>query len=182
MSKNIAAHRYAKALFNISEENNSVEKIEKDFLLIKNLLSKYPEILSLISNPTISSSEKDSFIEKLVPKDTSPVLSSFLKLLIKKHRFGMLSNIQSSFHKLFDKRQGVKEIEIISPVSFSSSFMEKLKTTLKNKFNSEIILLSQIDVSLLGGFILRFDKKEINCSFKNSFSEIKQILKGCSYA
>ena len=73
---------------------------------------------------------------------------------------------------------GRQEVEMVSAVSLTPGFMEKLRAVLTKKLRSEIRLIPSVDRSLLGGFILRFSGKEIDCSFKNRLHEIRQKLFG----
>ena len=65
---------------------------------------------------------------------------------------------------------------MISAVALTGGFMEKVKAVLAKKLHAEIRLLASVDRALLGGFILRFAGKEIDCSFKNRLHEIQQKL------
>ena len=148
----------------------------------------HPQFLRLLANPTLSDDEKYRLVRNLLPQNTPDLLDRFLKVLITKKRFPLLSDIQTLFHKSFERNQGVQEVEMLSAVPFSREFLEKLKAVLTKKLpassplaagleaRTEIRLIPKTDKSLLGGFVLRFDEKEIDCSFKARIHEIRQQL------
>ncbi|MBI3313573.1 MAG: F0F1 ATP synthase subunit delta [Candidatus Omnitrophica bacterium] len=82
-----AARRYARALFNLAEEREVLDKVEKDFSQAVELLKRHPEITSLASNLTVSQAEKEDFIDKVFPADMERLLIYFFKVLAKKRRF-----------------------------------------------------------------------------------------------
>ena len=176
MIDTIAAGRYTRALFELAEQENKLAEIEDALKLLKDSTVAQPKILSLVANPTLSDDEKFHLIQNIMPGKVPELLSHFFKVLLEKKRFALLPTIQSLFHNLYEKKHGIQDVELISPVPFSPTFMEKVKAVLKKKLRSEILLITKIDPRLLGGFLLRFAGKEIDCSFKNRIHEIQQKL------
>lgn len=168
--------RYARALFNLAQERQDLEQIEKDLSKIRELVKQYPEISHLVLNSTISLTEKEDFIEKIFPADISRLVIHFLKVLIKKRRFQEFPLMQEEFHRLYQKKQGVRGVTAITAVPMSPKSEERLLQVLKHKLKSEIRLLTQTDPLLLGGLILRFDGMEIDASYKNRLEQIRQKL------
>lgn len=176
MSKTLASARYARALFKLAENEKELPRIEALLADLAKTAAGHPEVISITQNPTLRESEKSAFIEKIVPADSPALFKNFLRVLLEKKRFPILNEIQSEFHRLFEKKRGVLEVELLSVVSFSKTLQEKLKKVLENKLRSSVRFVPKTDPSLLGGFLLRFDGREIDCSFKNRIEEIEQQL------
>ena len=176
MSDVTAAGRYTRALFELAEKENSLSEMDAGLQAIAEALKTYPKVLLLMPNPTLTDTAKYALVQKLFSIERAYLLERFLRVLIDKKRFALLPEIQKDFHARFEKKQGLLEVEMVSAVPLSSKFTEKLKVFLKNKFRSEIRLLPGTDKRLLGGFVLRFDGKEIDCSFKNRLYEIQQKI------
>ena len=176
MNDVIAAGRYTRALFELAEKEGHLPAMDATLRTVAEVLEKEPKILRLIENPTLTTDQKyDLAIQTLAAGETG-LLERFLRVLIDTKRFSLLPVVQKIFHEAFEKKQGIQEVEMVSAVSFSSSFQEKLKALLTKKLRSEIRLISTTDRGLLGGFVLRFAGKEIDCSFKNRLHEIQQKL------
>ncbi len=176
MSDVIAAGRYTRALFELADQAGRLKETDAGLHALGKVLQAQPKILLLMANPTLTNEEKYALaISALAGKKTG-LLERFLHVLIDKKRFALLPDIQKIFHDRFEKKQGVQEVEMFSAVPFSSEAREKFKSVLTKKLRSEIRLISKTDRDLLGGFILRFDGKEIDCSFKNRLHEIRQKL------
>jgi len=178
MSDLIVAKRYTRALFELAQKSGELAPIEGHLKSLQDLTASHPQFLRLISNPTLSDDEKYRLVRTLLPQDAPDLLDRFLKVLIVKKRFGLLPDVQTTFHRMFEKKQGLQEVEVASPVPFSSQFREKLTAVLKKKLRAEIRLIPKTETNLLGGFVLRFDGREIDCSFKNRIYEIRQKLFG----
>lgn len=169
-------NRYARALFQLAKKAGNHAEIDLWLRRLTEGLMCHPGATRLIRNPTISEQEKIHFIEKLFPEGTPPLLKNFCKVLIEKKRFCILPEVQKIFHAMHEREEGILEVELLSVVPFSEKILEKLKKMLAAKLRFEIRLIPKIEASLVGGFLLRFDGKEIDCSFKNRFHEIAQQL------
>lgn len=187
MSESLASSRYARALFNLAIKENRLQELETSLLDFAKTVETHPEITSIVQNPTLKEEERFSFIEKILPAKSSDLIKNFLKVLLKKKRFPILGEIQAEFHRLFEKKQNILEVEVISAVPFSTKLHEKLKKMLAAKFcltpdskkpetSKEVRLIPKINAELLGGILLRFEGREIDCSFKSRIREIEQQL------
>ncbi|HOW87772.1 MAG TPA: ATP synthase F1 subunit delta [Candidatus Omnitrophota bacterium] len=187
MNDVIAPGRYARALFELAEKEDLLAGMEADLLALVAALKAEPKIGLLMANPTLTNDEKYALILKVFPKKRSGLLERFLRVLIDKKRFALLPDIQKIFHDRFERKQGVQEVEVLSAIPLSEKFREKLRTVLSQRLRdaasvqnaesrAEIRLIPKIDHDLLGGFVLRFNGKEIDCSFKNRLEEIQQQL------
>ncbi len=171
-----AVRRYSRALFELARKKSVLEKTDPALLRACELTEKHPEIGHLILNSTISLAEKEDFLEKILGPETEPLVTEFLKVLVRKKRFRELPAIQEEFHKTFEKHQGIQEVLVISAREFPEAYEEKLKAILKRKTGFEIRLQKKTDPGLIGGFILRFDGSEINASFRARLEAIRQSL------
>ena len=187
MSDVIAAGRYSRALFELAEKEGSLVEIDTALHALAKILTAQPKVLLLMANPTLTNEEKYTLALSALAGVKTGLLERFLKVLIDKKRFALLPQIQKIFHDVFERKQGVQEVVMVSAAPLSSGFLEKLKTVLTKKLRAsplavgpeartEIRLISKTDRNLLGGFILRFNGKEIDCSFRNRLYEIQQKL------
>lgn len=171
-----ASIRYARALMGLAEEGNILEKIDADFEQIIRLLDRHPEITHLVSNSTIGKPEKDDFLEKVFPESTARLLINFLKVLIDKKRFKQIRDIQKIFRRFFEQKKGVKEVTVITAAALARNTEQKLKTALERRLKSQIRLIQEVDRNILGGLVVRFNGSEINSSFRDRLTELKQRL------
>ncbi len=171
-----ASHRYARALLELADQRNQLDLIDDQLLAVVQVVRKYPEITHLISNSTITAAEKEDFIGKIIPQDTLPLIVNFLKVLIKKKRFGELSFIQTAFHRLYEKKRRIEEVTVVSAVPLSVQASARLEKMLGKKFNTDIRLSAKTDPGMIGGLILRFGGNEINASFKSRLEGLRQEL------
>ncbi len=176
MKDSVAAERYARAIFAVAKEKNSLEPVENSFASFVARLKSEPKISAVMNNPAISAKEKITFSKAVLGSTAPSILLDFFSVIIEKKRFALLPEIQETFHMSFEKYSGIQEVKVLSAVSLSPSFLNRLQETLAKKLKTKIRLLTSVQKDLLGGFVVRFAGKEIDCSFKNRLDEIKQKL------
>lgn len=176
MGDSLAAPRYARALLFLAEERGELEQTDRYFAEVRKVVERHPEISHLVLNSTISFEEKEDFIEKVLPAAATKLVLHFVKVLIRKRHFRDVAEIQEKFHQLYEAKQGIQEVIVISAVPLPDGTVQKLKAILKKKLAAEIRLEKQTDPKILGGLILRFNGTELNGSFLGRLEKMRQQL------
>ncbi len=176
MADSLAVNRYARALLNLAEERGQLKEADLAMEQAAQIVDRHPEIRHLVLNSTISADEKEDFLGKVFPESFNRLVLDFLKVLVRKKRFRNLKDIQQVFRRLYEIRQGIKEVTVITAVALSPENEDRLTKMLAVRLKAEIKLVTRVDASLLGGMILQFDGNEINGSYKSRLNEARQIL------
>ena len=158
-----AAIRYAKAMYDIANEENSINDVLKDMNLIKELYGVSLDFKNLLSNSQINYKDKKMAILSLL-ENSNIITEKLIDLLINNKRVPIIGDIAISFIQLYNKQNDIKEATLIT----ASPINEDLKSIILSKINisdsKSISLTNIIDLSIIGGFIIRFDGKEYNAS------------------
>ena len=170
-----AAIRYAKAMYDIASEENSINEVYKDMDLVKDLYSDSLDFKNLLSNSQINYQDKKKAILALIEK-SNYITEKLIDLLIHNKRVSIIGDIAISFIQLYNKHNDVKEATVIT----ASPINEDLKSMILSKINisdhKSVSLTNIIDSSIIGGFIIRFDGKEYNASVKQNLNNLKKEL------
>ena len=170
-----AAIRYAKAMYEIASEENSVNEVYKDVSLIKELYGDSLDFKNLLSNSQINHQDKKKAILSLL-ENSNALTEKLIDLLIHNKRLSIIGDISISFIQLYNKQNDIKEATVIT----ASPIDEDLKSIILSKINTSdsksISLTNIIDSSIIGGFIIRFDGKEYNASMKQNLNNLKKEL------
>ena len=170
-----AAIRYAKAMYEIASEENSVNEVYKDVSLIKKLYGDSLDFKNLLSNSQINHQHKKKAILSLL-ENSNALAEKLIDLLIHNKRLSIIGDIAISFVQHYNKQNDIKEAMVIT----ASPIDEDLKSIILSKINTSdsksISLTNIIDSSIIGGFIIRFDGKEYNASMKQNLNNLKKEL------
>ena len=120
MSKNnsfsvTTASRYSLALYELSNEENSLEEVASHSNLFLKLIQESQDLNSLIKDPTNSVEDLNNVLSKIAEMyNLNKLLTKFLSFLISKRRFFFVQLILLDFVNTCSKKRGEVKAELIS--------------------------------------------------------------------
>ena len=170
-----AAIRYAKAIYEIADEENFIKEIFNDMIRINKLNRDSSDFKNLLSNSIIDNLDKKKAILSLLDKNNS-ITEKLLDLLIHNKRVAIISDIASCFIQLYNKNNNIKEAIVITASPIDKDLEKKILSQIKIPAAKSINLINLVDSSIIGGFIIRYDGKEYNASIKQNLKNLKTEL------
>ena len=172
-----SAERYSLALFELSEENNLLKKIEEQSLSMLNLINQSRDFFNLIKDPTISQDDLSKVVNKLAEINRfDDLFKNFLNFLIQKRRFFFIERILKSFIEICSKKRGELIAELKSAKKLSSDEIKKITDELSTNFSSKIKLNYKHDESLIGGLVVQVGSTMVDTSIKNKLQQIENRM------
>ena len=182
MSKNnsfsvTTASRYSLALYELSNEENSLEEVESHSNLFLKLIQESEDFNSLIKDPTNSVEDLNNVLSKIAEVyNLNKLLIKFLSFLISKRRFFFVQLILQDFVNTCSQKRGEVKAELISSKELSNDQIDKIKDDLSQNFSSKIKLDYKFDKSLIGGLIIQVGSIMVDTSIKNKLQQIENKM------
>ena len=170
-----AAIRYAKAMYDIANEENSINEVYKDMNFINELNSGSLDFKNLLSNSQINFQDKKKLILSLI-KQSNALTEKLIDLLIHNKRVKIIGDIASSFIQLYNKNNNIKEATIITASPINNELESEILSMINIKDAKSVNLTNVVNPNIIGGFIIRFDGKEYNASVKQNLNNLKTEL------
>ena len=170
-----AAIRYAKAIYEIADEENFIKEIFNDMIRINKLNRDSSDFKNILSNSIIDNLNKKKAILSLLEKK-NPITERLLDLLIHNKRVAIISDIAGCFIQLYNKNNNIKEAIVITASPIDKDLERKILSQIKIPAAKSINLINLVDSSIIGGFIIRYDGKEYNASVKQNLKNLKTEL------
>ena len=170
-----AAIRYAKAMYDIANEENSINEVYKDMNFINELNSDSLDFKNLVSNSQTNFQDKKKLILSLI-KQSNALTEKLIDLLIHNKRVKIIGDIASSFIQLYNKHNNIKEATIITASPINNELESKILSMINIKDAKSVNLTNVVNPNIIGGFIIRFDGKEYNASVKQNLNNLKTEL------
>ena len=172
-----SAERYSLALFELSEENNSLSHIEDQALSMLNLIDHSNDFCNLIKDPTINQEDLLNAINKIAENNKFETLfKNFLNFLIQKRRFFFIKHILKSFIETCSRKRGELKAELRSAKNLSNDEISEITNVLTKNFNSKIKLNYKRDESLIGGLVVQVGSTMVDTSIKNKLQQIENRM------
>ena len=171
------SERYSRALFEVSNESNELDKTESDIKIFRSLLNSSSEIQNFIKDPTQSIEQQKKVISVLSENlSFSKNLQNFFLLLIQKRRIFFVTKIFESFLKLCSKKRGEFKASLISSKELSQTELEQMSKDLSQSMGANLKFDYKVDKELIGGLKLQLGSFMIDTSIKNKLKKFEQLM------
>jgi F-type H+-transporting ATPase subunit delta len=169
-----AAIRYAKAILQKANENNTEAVVFGDMQSVYKTIEGSRELQTVLQSPVIKANDKKEALLKIF-SGQSETTHALIKILTDNKRTSLLGKVAKSYVDLYNNEQGVKVATVTTAVPLSSELEEKVMAKVKQLTGSEkVTLTNEIDPAIIGGFILRVGDIQYNASIANQFGNLKR--------
>ena len=169
--------RYARALFELAQDNSELETIENNSLEILDIYINSKDLKNFIKNPTQNFPIQLKMID-IISKhmNLSKTFKNFLSILVTKRRIFFLQKILNSFLKLAASKRGESKAQLISSKKLTSEELKNISNELSKVLGENLNFDYKIDESLIGGFKMQVGSLMIDTSIKNKLKKYEQIM------
>ena len=168
-----ATIRYARAIIDIATESNNTTPVNNDMKTIVLAIKESEELKEFLSNPIVSGQIKMNALSEIFPSLQNETNGLF-QLLLANKRFEILSAIGTQFNNLFDIASGIENAVVTTAVPLTAELEVLVKNKLKEFSSNTISITNVVDVSIIGGFVLRIGDKQYNASVANKLQQLKR--------
>jgi F-type H+-transporting ATPase subunit delta len=176
MNYSLVTVRYAKALYQLAEEERIQDAVRIDMETMLSCINESEEFLFLLESPLIKSKEKVRIMDEIFQGKLQGLTSKFIHLLFNQRREGHLADICRNFAQQYKQKLGIKEAVITTAQSLSSDQKAQIINYINNIFKLKIELTEKQNPSIIGGFVLRVEDQQIDASISTQLKKIKREL------
>ena len=170
--------RYAQALFSLSQEEKTINEVEKYVLNLLEILNSDNGLNSFLRNPTFSSSDQENVFKNVSKKLNLPEhLHNTICLMIRKGRGYDLVNFSEDFLKLCAASKNELTVHIRTAKKVSDVKMGALKKSIEKITKRVVRLESENDPNIIAGIELKVGSFLFNSSINSKLESMKNILK-----
>ncbi len=174
MARVASAKRHAQAVFQLARERDEVEKWRSELKTIAATLGD-PQLRAILEDQKIHLGDKESLINKCLP-GISQLALNFTYLLVAKQRLNILEQIVSEYERMADALQGLEHAQVVTALPIDKQEEAKLTEHLATITGKKIVLTTEVDPAIIGGFVARVGDKLIDGSTKAKLEALKRSL------
>lgn len=173
------AGRYATAIFELAQEERSVEALEKDFAALKKLINETPDLARLVRAPVFSREIQAKGLNAVLHRmEAAPLTRRVVLMLASKRRLFVLTDIINAYENLVAKQRGEVDAQVTSARKLNDGEVAELKRVLKGKLGRDPRLETKVDPSLLGGLVVKVGSRMIDTSLRTKLNGIRAAMRG----
>lgn len=173
-----AGDRYAKAAFELAQDQKVLDVVHSDLAKVKDLLLNSAELRTFVSSYVYTSDIK---LKGLLAVTDGLKLNALTKkifgVLAANRRLDQLFPFLNAFTKLYDAQKGVVNAEVVSAVPLTDEQLGALKDQLGKSLGQSASIATSVDPTILGGLKVRVGSRLFDASLKTKLDSLKFALK-----
>ncbi len=171
-----AARRYAIALLELAEEQNSVEQTLDDISLIRNTIDGSRELYLFLKSPIVKPDKKAATLDELFGEKVDELTRKFVKLITRKKRADILDEIVEAFVEEYNKFAGIIEVEAFVAQPLDDEQIAELRKVLEKTTGKKVELKVTEQPDLKGGIAVKIDDTVIDGSVKHKLEQLEHLF------
>lgn len=167
--------RYAEAIFEIAESNNSVKEV---YETLNSLMESYKtdkDFKNFIDHPLITNEEKIEALEKIYQKENQEI-KNIIFYILEKNRMANIREIVAEYLKIYYVKNQILDVEATFAQKLTKEQREKLIQKLELKTKKKINLVEKVDASIIGGGILKIGDRIIDGTVRTQLDSLVKSL------
>jgi F-type H+-transporting ATPase subunit delta len=170
------ARRYAKALFELAEQQKSVDQIKKEVDVFGQILESDGRLRAFLLSPQVDKQSKTRVLENAISSRVSPLFYHFLLLLLQKGRQPLFPEIVFEWGRLYDKKNNRIRATLISAIALSDAQVQKIRKQLAESTHADLVINNEVDPAILGGLVIRMDGRVLDASLAHQLERMRKEL------
>jgi len=169
----------AHTLFSAAAEKNVLEPVAQEVTKLREVIAN-PKIGAVFSSRVHLKNGEASLTKILNALKLSPGLRQFIMFVYRQGLLAKTSLILNDFDKLWKDYNREVDATVITAVPLSERERAAFSDYIQEKFAKpglSVVVHSQVDPSIIGGYVAKLGATTIDCSVKSEMSRIDKILK-----
>ncbi len=175
MNYSAIAVRYAKALFSLAKEKNTLSKVKDDMAQIVSVCEQDDVFNRFLENPVLPFAKKNKIFDAIF-KQADKLTLDFIHLVTQNRREPFLKQMALDFLNLYKTEKGIKTVHFASVTKINDTVRKEIKNIIKSSFDAETELIETTDENLVGGFLIRIDDLQYDASVARQLEHIKREI------
>ncbi|MGL4951398.1 MAG: ATP synthase F1 subunit delta [Mycoplasma sp.] len=171
------ANEYARAIYEIAVEKNSIQLFHKQILVIQKNFFQHNNFYQLFTNSTCQCEIKKDVIKNIYGEYLDIDLLNFLYYLIDQRKTILILSIIVKSLKFLENELNVLNIKIFTPFEIDDETINIISQKISEKTLKETVATTIIDPNLIGGIRVQYDSKLLDNSISTKLNTIKQNMK-----
>lgn len=173
------ADRYAKALFDLADEDKQLDAVAGDLRTLAAILDESNDLQRVVRSPVLSRADQGNAMAAVLDKTEAGELTrKFVGYVAAKRRLFALSAIIKAYLEELATRRGEVSAEVSSAKTLSDAQIAAVEEALKKAVGGDVAVSHKVDPSLIGGLIVKVGSRMIDTSVATKLQRLKLAMKG----
>ena len=174
MPRRASAKRYARALFEIASQRDTVDAWAGDLRVVRETLQN-EELKAFLEHAKIPLSRKVETIGQVLG-EADQAVRNLLSLLVSRGLVELVPEVEEEYLQLLNELKGREQVEVQSAVPLEAGERERVTQYMAGLIDKEVLLDTGVDPSILGGLVIRVGYRLIDGSTRTRLDQLGKQL------
>ena len=162
----------------LSVEKKCVDSILEEIVRIKSMLEKSDDFNKVIESPVLSRDLQKVLVISILKKASiSKLLINFFSVVCLNKRSNLIGRICDRFIEMYASSKGILTAELSSATKLSEADLSLVKKHIQESAGSKVNLITKLDPSILGGYILKIGSLMLDGSIRSKLQGLKMSMR-----
>lgn len=171
-----AASRYAKALLDLAVELNQQNTVYADAQDALKAIEDSRELRVFLMSPVVKYKQKQVVLRQIFGKSVSEITLHFILLITQHGREASLPQIFESYILQYKASKNILDATIKVSTDVSATDLAGIKAKLEARLGKTIDLNTEVDNTLIGGYVIEMDNYRLDASIAGGLNKMKREL------
>lgn len=177
MSDVVVAKRYADALFQLGQEKATLDQMENDLAVVRDVFKDNGQLNAFLAHPKVSGEQKEKLLTDSLKGLHNDVVNT-VRLLVQRQRTTLIPAIVDAFIQNVNDAKGIEVATVYSVRELTDEEKQSLRTAFANRIGKNTIELENIvDPTLIGGIKIRVGNTIYDGSISGKLNRIERKIK-----
>ncbi|MET0271709.1 MAG: F0F1 ATP synthase subunit delta [Phenylobacterium sp.] len=170
--------RYAKALFDLANDDKQVAAVEADLKSLKAALADSRDLRVLLASPTFAAEDKGKGLAAIAKAAKfSATTQKFLGLISANGRTAVLPAVIAAFERMAAEARGAISAQVTTALPLTDAQSKGVAAALRQALGKDPEIETRVDPSILGGIKVQVGSRLFDASLKSKLDSLKFALK-----
>jgi F-type H+-transporting ATPase subunit delta len=169
------ARRYARAVFEVAEEEGQVDQWTGRLEALRGVLTN-PQAAAVLASPAIPPARRVEAMEALATRAMGAEGLNLGRMLVAVRRPDLIEGIVEEYRALADEAAGRVRATVTTAVGLSPADEKRIAGDLSSRLGKQVTLEVEVDPAIIGGLVLHVGDRKIDASIATKLQQLRRRL------
>ena len=177
MSTRSSAARYARALFDVAQQEADVTVVQAQLNEVVEAVTGHADLSRVLSSRSVPEAARRNIISSVGQAlNVAPPVGKLLALLAERGRLELLPEIAAVYTERLLEHQNVVQADVTTAVPLAPEAERQLEESLRSATGKQITMRVTVDPTLLGGVVARVGSTVYDGSVRTQLKKMRDQL------
>ncbi len=170
-----SARRYAEAVFELANENGSLDAWSRDLRTIAGFVGE-PQVAGLLASGRVPAADRLKLLTAGLEQQVEPLAWNLVRLMEGRGKVHLAPDVQRAYQEMADERAGVAHAIVTTAVPLSDDERNAIAARLSSLTGKQVDVTAVVDDAIIGGVVARIGDQLIDGSTRTRLTALKRRL------